>query len=155
MRQWIVGGCFLVMSGGIHAEYLRIEQAFGGMECASCTQFVQSRLAKRPGVESVSMDEKTGSLVVVLKPGNSLRLRQVTDLVQQSGFTPKDTRVVAQGVVADGVLKVSEAESLRLTGAALADGKSGEPIKVQGIIRKMPSTEGPGTLEIGDSKPNK
>lgn len=88
----------LILAVPATAEFLRIEMGFGGMECASCTQFIQSKFSRNPGVESVTVDNKKGAVVLKLKPGNKVRLSQVRDFVQQSGFTPKDSLVVVRGV---------------------------------------------------------
>jgi copper chaperone CopZ len=74
-----------------------VEQSFGGIDCASCADFVQKKLTTNPGIQSVQVDRKKGLLTVDLKPGNTVKLRQIRDLVQQSGFTPKDLRVTVIG----------------------------------------------------------
>src|SRR5262245_36137247 len=106
----------LLVAVGLHAEYLRIEQEFGGMDCASCANFVQGKLGKNPNVQSVTIDNKKGLLTVVLKPGNTMRVGQVRDFVQQSGYQPKDASVVVVGqAVMDrgrSKLKVSEKETI-------------------------------------------
>lgn len=79
------------------AEFLRIEQDFATMDCASCATFVENKLAKNAGVEKVTIDAKKGLLTVILKPGNNVKYSQVRDFVQQSGYTPKEGRVVARG----------------------------------------------------------
>ncbi len=91
---------FLVLCAftvGASAEFLKVEQAFGGMDCASCADFVQKKLTGNPGVQGVKIDNKKGMLVVELKPGNSVKLRAIRDLVQQSGYTPKDLKVTVIG----------------------------------------------------------
>lgn len=81
-----------------HGEFLTIDMAFGGMECASCSQFIQGKFAKNPGIESVKIDNKAHLVALVLKPGNTVKISQVRDFVQQSGFTPKDAHVKLTGV---------------------------------------------------------
>lgn len=136
------------------AEYLRIEQTYGGMECESCSTFVQNRLAKRPGVESVSIDNKTGALVVLLKPGNTLRLRNVVDLVQQSGFTPKETRIVARGTLAGKAFKVMENESLTVSDglSKIPASAENQSLEIDGIVRKSATPGTPDLLEIRSVK---
>ncbi|HUQ95092.1 MAG TPA: heavy metal-associated domain-containing protein [Bryobacteraceae bacterium] len=82
----------------LRAEYLRIEQDFGAMDCASCSEFIQNKLNKNQGVQSVEVDRKRNVVRVILKPGNTVRVRQVRDFVEQSGFKPKETRVTVRGV---------------------------------------------------------
>src|SRR5262245_15685770 len=88
----------LIAASIAQAEYLQIEMGYGGMECASCSTFVQGKFGKNPGVESVSIDDKKHVVMLVLKPGNTIRISQVRDFVQQSGFTPKEARVKLIGV---------------------------------------------------------
>jgi cation transport ATPase len=88
----------MILAGPLSAEFLRIEMGFGGMECASCSQFIQNKFSRNPGVESVTVDSKKSAVILKLKPGNTVRLSQVRDFVQQSGFTPKATVVVVRGI---------------------------------------------------------
>ena len=81
------------------AEFLWVEMLFGGMECASCSTFIQEKLSKNRNVQSVEMDNGKGLLKVTLKAGTRMRPEQIRDLVQQSGFTPKETRALARGTV--------------------------------------------------------
>ena len=54
----------LVCAASLRAEYLKVEQNFGGMDCASCADFVQKKLTTNPGIASVKIDNKKGVLVV-------------------------------------------------------------------------------------------
>ncbi|MDX1979052.1 MAG: heavy-metal-associated domain-containing protein [Bryobacteraceae bacterium] len=95
----------VLIPGLAGAELLRIEMGFGGMECASCTEFIESRMSRNRNVQSVRVDKEKGILRLELKPENKMRLEQVRDLVQQSGFTPKAATVEARGIVQpDGFL---------------------------------------------------
>jgi cation transport ATPase len=85
-----------------NAELLKIEIGFGGMECASCAEFIESRMTRNRHVQSVHMDKEKGILRLELKAGNALRLDQVRDLVQQSGFTLKSVAVSARATVQPG-----------------------------------------------------
>ncbi|MCC6389877.1 MAG: heavy-metal-associated domain-containing protein [Bryobacterales bacterium] len=109
----------LLCLGPLPAEYLRIEQSFAAMDCASCAGFIQKKLARNPGVESVNVDRKKNVVTVALKPGNKVRLRQVRDFVEQSGFKPREAEVVVLGTasVERGIttLKIADSEdSIRL-----------------------------------------
>lgn len=149
----------LLFVPAIQAEYLRIEQPFGGMECASCTDFVLKRLTNRPGVETAAVDPKAGgALIVTLKPGNTVRLHNVVDLVQQSGFKPGESSVVVRGTLlwedADGTprLKVSDSE----TPLVLADQEkrlrreeAGKRLEIEGTVSKDGAVE---SLKVVKSK---
>ncbi len=79
------------------AEFIRVEQDFETMDCASCATFVEGKLAKNSSVEKVTIDAKKGVLTVVLKPGNTMKASQIRDFVEQSGYKPKDMRVILRG----------------------------------------------------------
>src|SRR5262245_15100867 len=82
------------------AEFRWIQLSFNGLDCASCAEFVQGKLSKNRGIESVEVDLKAGHVTVALKPENRVRLDQVRDFVQQSGFTPQEARVKLRGTAA-------------------------------------------------------
>lgn len=83
----------------LQAEFLKIELSYAGAECASCMQFIRTRLAKNAGVDGVDFDKAGGRLVVRLKPGNAVKFHQIRDLVQQSGFAVKQAQVAVRGIV--------------------------------------------------------
>lgn len=63
-------------------------------------------IKKIQGVESVSASLNQGLVVIRLKPGNSVRLGQVKEVVENNGFTPKQARVIALGEVISSSGKV-------------------------------------------------
>jgi len=97
----------------LQAEYLRVEMDFGGMECASCSDFIKNKLAKNPGVHSVQIDSKKGTLIVALNAGNTVRFTQIRDFVQQSGYKINETRLVVIGhaIAETGRTKLKVAEN--------------------------------------------
>ena len=52
------------------------------------------------GVESVKVNLNQGLAAVKLKPGNTVRLEQLHDVVRSKGFTPKQAQIVAKGHLA-------------------------------------------------------
>lgn len=119
------------------AEYLKIEMGFGGMECASCTEFIEGKFTRNRNVKSVHVDKQNSVLTLELKPDNKLRLEQVRDQVQQSGFTPKDTRVVVQGVAQNGALTISGLEQqIAVTDPKqLLSGYADKRVRVEGEVK--------------------
>src|SRR5690349_9268295 len=89
----------LCMTGALSAQVLRVEQAFGGMECASCADFVKNKLEKNAGVAAVNIDQKKGVVNVELKPDSNVKPQLIRDWVQQSGYEIKATTVKARGTV--------------------------------------------------------
>lgn len=86
---------------------------FGGMDCASCSDFIKNKLAKNPGVHSVEIDNKKGTLIVALNAGNTVRFSQIRDFVQQSGYKINETRlvVIGQAIADTGRTKLKIAEN--------------------------------------------
>ncbi len=78
---------------------MRVEQAFGGMECASCADFIKNKLEKNPGVAAVQIDAKKGVVAVDLKPDGKVKPQLIRDWVQQSGYQIKATTLTARGTV--------------------------------------------------------
>lgn len=78
---------------------MRVEQAFGGMECASCADFIKNKLEKNPGVAAVKIDAKKGVVAVDLKPDGKVKPQLIRDWVQQSGYQIKATTLTARGTV--------------------------------------------------------
>ncbi len=70
-------------------------------------------IKKIDGVESVNVSLNQGRASIQLKPGNSLRLEQVDQAVQNNGFTPKEARVKVRGQVSvtDGKPKLRVLET--------------------------------------------
>lgn len=95
MRVWI----FLCLTSALSAQVLRVEQAFGGMECASCADFVKNKLEKNAGIAAVNIDPKKGVVAVDLKPDSNVKPQLIRDWVQQSGYQIKATTIKARGTV--------------------------------------------------------
>lgn len=107
---------FLLAAVSLQAEYMRVEMDFGGMDCASCSDFIKNKLSKNPGVQSVEVDNKKGTLVVSLNAGNKVRFTQIRDFVEQSGYKINETRVSVLGQALMDIgrtkLKVAENETV-------------------------------------------
>ena len=87
----------LLATTALQAELLRIEMDFGGMDCASCSDFIKNRFTKNPSVYSVDIDNKKGTVIIVLHPGNKVKFPMIRDQVQQSGYKINETRLVVMG----------------------------------------------------------
>lgn len=124
----------------LEAEYLKIEITFGGMECASCTGFLETRFARNRNVKSVQVDKQKSVLTLELKPENKLQLELVRDQVQQSGFTPKQTLVTVRGtVLPNGLLVAGIGQTLATTDPkALLAPHAGKTVRVEGEVKPAP-----------------
>ena len=129
----------LLASTCLNAEFLSIEQKFGAMDCASCATFVENKLARNRGVESVKIDAAAGVLTVKLKSGNSVRYSQVRDFVQQSGYKPEAATVVVRGVVSKTesgwTLEISGSKETLSVEGKLRD-SAGKEVELAGVIER-------------------
>ena len=110
---------------------------------------------KIPGVESVKVSLNEGRAVIVLKPGNSVRLEQIRTVINEQGFTPKDAKIKVIGDLteADGHLrlKVSGNNDVFLVLETPHVGwrkQIGNNLLVSGIVATPPSAKEPGTIQI-------
>jgi len=84
-------------AGVLRAEFLRVEQALGGLDCISCAQSVDKTLKKVKGVETAIFRTSDAVAVIELKPGNKAALEEIRDAVKRIGYTPKEAKVTVRG----------------------------------------------------------
>ena len=58
-------------------------------------------IKKREGVESVDVSLEKATADIRLKPGNTVTLPQLRQIIRQSGYPTKDAQVEARGAVVD------------------------------------------------------
>src|SRR5579872_3404666 len=63
----------------------------------TCAHVVDVALKKVAGVESVEVSLNKGLATVKLKPGNSVSVPQLWELIHKNGYTPKATAVSVRG----------------------------------------------------------
>jgi copper chaperone CopZ len=112
----------------------------------TCAHVVNVALNKVAGVESVDVSLNKGLATVKLKPGNTVTVRQLWQLIHEKGYTPKVTTVTVRGDLANVQgrlqLKVSgTSETLVLvadlknaTAYGEAQKKLGQIVIVQGVM---------------------
>ena len=66
----------------------------------TCAHIVNVALKKLPGVESVEVSLNKALASVKLKPGNTISVPQLWQLLREKGYTPKATTVSVRGDVA-------------------------------------------------------
>ena len=110
---------------------------------------------KIPGVESVKVSLNEGRAVIVLKPGNSVRLEQIRTVINEQGFTPKDAKIIAIGDLTEPgghlELKVSgnnDVFPVLETPHAGWQKQVGSNLLVSGMIATPPTAKEPGTIQI-------
>ncbi len=110
---------------------------------------------KIQGVDSVKVTLNEGRALILLKPGNSVRLADIRRAVEEQGFTPKDAKVKAIGDLngADGRLefKVSGSDEvfpvMQTPHAAWGSQAERSNRLVSGLIA-APSDKQPATIQI-------
>lgn len=63
----------------------------------TCAHVVNVALKKTSGVDTVEVSLNKGLATVKLKPGNTVSVPQLWDLIHQKGYTPKATAVTVMG----------------------------------------------------------
>ena len=112
----------------------------------TCAHVVDVALKKVAGVESVEVSLNKGLATVKLKPGNTVSVPQLWELIHKNGYTPKTTTVSVRGELAN----VNGALQLKVSGtkdtlALAADPKNaaafgdaskrvGQTVVVQGVM---------------------
>ena len=66
----------------------------------TCAHIVDVALRKVPGVETVEVSLNKGLATVKLKPGNTVSVPQLWELLHQKGYTPKTTTLSVRGGLA-------------------------------------------------------
>jgi copper chaperone CopZ len=67
----------------------------------TCAHVVDVALKKVAGVESVEVSLNKGLATVKLKPGNTVSVPQLWELIHKNGYTPKATTVSVRGELAN------------------------------------------------------
>jgi copper chaperone CopZ len=78
----------------------------------TCAHVVDVALRKVAGVDSVEVSLNKGRAMVKLKPGNTVSVPQLWELIHKNGYTPKTTAVSVRGDLAS----VDERLQLKVTG---------------------------------------
>src|SRR3979411_169824 len=112
----------------------------------TCAHVVDVALKKVAGVETVEVSLNKGLASVKLKPGNTVSVPQLWELIHRNGYTPKATEVTARGDLANAngrlQLKVSGTQdTLPLAADPKSPGayseaskKPGQNVTVQGVM---------------------
>src|SRR5579862_8268653 len=128
----------------------------------TCAHVVDVALRKVAGVESVEVSLNKGLATVKLKPGNTVSVSQMWELIHKNGYTPKATAVSVRGdlVNADGQLqlRVSGTKGTLLLAAdpknpkaySEASAKGGQAVIVQGVRMPEKDLKLPVPLSVRD-----
>ena len=70
-----------------------------GMACPFCAYGIEKKLKRVEGVKSLYIDINAGTATLRAEEGRSVNLGQVPQAVRDSGFTAREMRVEATGIV--------------------------------------------------------
>jgi copper chaperone CopZ len=130
----------------------------------TCAHVVNVALKKVAGVESVEVSLNKGLATVKMKPGNTISVPQLWELIHEKGYTPKATTVSVRGEVANLQrrlqLKVSGSKDIL---ALVADPKSpsaygeaaqrlGQTVTIEGVMTPGKNFKAPVPLQVGQVK---
>ena len=130
----------------------------------TCAHVVDVALKKVAGVEAVEVSLIKGLATVKLKPGNTVSVLQLWELIHKNGYTPKATAVSVRGDLAnaDGSLQLrvlGTKETLALAADPKnpdayreASKKLGQTVIVQGVMVPNKDLRAPVPLQISQVK---
>ena len=130
----------------------------------TCAHVVNVALKKVSGVESVEVSLNKGLASVKLKPGNTVSVPQLWEIIHQNGYTPKTTTVSVRGDLAEAQgrlqLKVSGTNQIL---ALVTDPKNtelknevhqklGQTTILQGVMAPGKDFKAPVPLQVSQVK---
>jgi copper chaperone CopZ len=130
----------------------------------TCAHVVNVALKKVAGLESVEVSLNKGLATVKMKPGNTISVPQLWELIHEKGYTPKATTVSVRG----GVANVQGRLQLKVSGtkdilALVADPKNstaygeaaeklGQTVTIEGLMTPGKNFKAPVALQVGQVK---
>jgi copper chaperone CopZ len=130
----------------------------------TCAHVVDVALKKVAGVESVEVSLNKGLATVKLKPGNTVSVPQLWELIHKNGYTPKATTVSVRGELANvnGILRLQvtgtkdtlplAADPKNATLYGEASRQIGKTVIVQGVMVPAKDLRTSVPLQIGQVK---
>lgn len=130
----------------------------------TCAHVVNVALKKVAGVESVDVSLNKGLAALKLKPGNTVSVPQLWQLIHEKGYTPKATTVSVRGDLANIQgrlqLKVSGtnetlalvSDSKNASAYGEAQKKLGQTVIIKGVMAPAKDLKAPVLLQISQVK---
>jgi copper chaperone CopZ len=127
----------------------------------TCAHVVDVALRKVAGVESVEVSLNKGLATVKLKPGNTVSVPQLWELIHKNGYTPKITAVSVRGelVNINGALQLKVAGTKDMMPLAAdpknvaaygeAAKKLGQTVLVEGVMVPANDLKTSVPLQVG------
>jgi copper chaperone CopZ len=130
----------------------------------TCAHVVNVALKKVAGVESVEVSLNKGLATVKLKPGNTVSVPQLWEVIHEKGYTPKATVVSVRGDLAnvqgrvqlkvsgtkDIVPLVADPKNLRAYGEVAQ--KLGQTVMIRGVMTPGKHFKSTVPLQVGEVK---
>jgi copper chaperone CopZ len=130
----------------------------------TCAHVVNVALKKVVGVESVDVSLNKGLATLKLKPGNTVSVPQLWELIHEKGYTPKTTAISVRGDLESlqgrFQLKVSGtkdtlplvADPKNPVAYSEAATKAGQTVVIQGVMVPGKNLKTPVPLQVGQVK---
>ena len=126
----------------------------------TCAHIVNVALTRLPGVEAVEVSLNKSLAAIKFKPGNTVSVPQLWQLIHSKGYTPKETVITARGDILNAEVglkfKVSGTNDALVLAAdpgnpavyAAAAAKVGATVIVNGIMMPGKDLKLAGPLQI-------
>ena len=130
----------------------------------TCAHVVHVALKKMPGVDSVEVSLSKNLAVVKMKPGNTLTVRQIWQVLHSQGYTPRKTTVLVKGDLmgepSKPLLKVTEtgetiplaADPTNAEAYAGAGQRIGQAAVIRGVMNPGKDLKASAPLQIEEVK---
>ena len=130
----------------------------------TCAHVVNVALKKVAGVESVEVSLNKGLAIVKMKPGNTITLPQLWQLIHSKGYTPKATTVLVRGelmgtpgkvqlkVPQTGEVIALAADPKHADASAAADRQIGRAAVVRGVMNPGKDFKAAVPLQVEEVK---
>ncbi|MBX5494582.1 MAG: heavy-metal-associated domain-containing protein [Bryobacteraceae bacterium] len=153
-RKWRLAAApplLLLLGSSLRGEFLSVEMQFGGLDCPSCRDSLESTFRRIRGVEDVQVARDRQVIRLQLKEGNRVRLERLRDALKGLGYTPGEATVEVRGKASGDRLDVSGFEPayvLKLEPAKQSDNAS----LWRGVIPYSANPHEPLTLKLFDGR---
>ncbi|HHT9117991.1 MAG TPA: hypothetical protein ACFYD1_05095 [Candidatus Hypogeohydataceae bacterium YC38] len=123
------------------AQVERVELAVSGMVCNLCAYGVQKGLKRQKGVENLINKQEEQLIIVTAKRGESLDVRKLVQIVQDSELGVRELKVVVSGRLEDWegnlALKEDLNEIFLLEGLKGLEEIKGKEVKLIGRVHAL------------------
>ena len=149
LRALLVPAAVLMLLSSAEAGISNVTIMVDGLACPFCAYGVEKKLKRIKGIGTMDIKMAEGIVAIGAGPGLSVDIGQVPQAIRDSGFSMREIRAVATGVVRDDdsglTLQYGEPDEVfqlkRVSSPALMETltgyvKSGGAVKVSGIVRQ-------------------